>query len=71
MAKSAGRLRVVPANAKRMVDGGEAIILDVVEPNTWRQLHGAIKDALRIDPEEIQDRLDELPVNLGIIAYCT
>ena len=64
-------LRIDPVEAKHMVDGGEAIVLDVVESNTWRQMDEAIKSALRIDPEEVSDRLHELPTDRGIVAYCT
>jgi rhodanese-related sulfurtransferase len=71
MEASDRRLRIGPAEAKKMVDAGEAIVLDVVESNTWRQMDVAIKDALRIDPEEVDDRLQELPTDRGIIAYCT
>ena len=71
MEASDRRLRIDPVKAKKMVDAGEAIVLDVVESNTWRQMDEAIKDALRIDPEEVSDRLQELPTDRGIIAYCT
>ena len=64
-------LRIDPVEAKKMVDAGEAIVLDVVESNTWKQMDEAIKGALRIDPEELSDRLQELPTDRGIIAYCT
>ncbi len=71
MEASDRRLRIDPVEAKKMVDAGEAIVLDVVESNTWRQMDEAIKDALRIDPEEVADRLQELPTDRGIVAYCT
>lgn len=64
-------IRIDPADAKRMVDSGKAIILDVVQPATWNQMPEAIRDALRIAPDEVANRLDELPTNRGVIAYCT
>ena len=64
-------LRMEPARAKELVDAGEAIILDVVESNAWAEMHRSIQGALRMDPEEIADRLDELPGDRKIIAYCT
>ena len=71
MATSDRKLRMEPQEAKRMVDAGEAIILDVVESNTWKQMDESIRDALRIDPQEISARLNELPTDRGIVAYCT
>lgn len=71
MEASDRRLRIDPIEAKKMVDAGEAIVLDVVESNTWEQMDETIKDALRIDPDEVGDRLQELPTDRGIVAYCT
>jgi len=67
----ADNIRIEPPEGKRKVDAGEAIILDVVQPATWNQMPEAIQGALRIAPDELPDRLDELPTNRGIIAYCT
>ncbi len=64
-------LRIDPEDAKRMVDSGEAIILDVVAPGSWESMSRAIKGAVRIDPDEIGDRLNELPRDRAILAYCT
>lgn len=67
----ADNVRIEPAEAKRKTDAGEAIILDVVQPATWNQMPEAIQGALRIAPDELPDRLYELPMNREIIAYCT
>jgi rhodanese-related sulfurtransferase len=67
----AEELRVSPADAKRRVDAGEAIVLDVVAPGVWEQLDVAVPGALRIDPTEIERRFGELPREKAIVAYCT
>jgi len=64
-------LRISAAEAKRRVDAGEAIVLDVVQPVTWAQMHRTIQGALRIEPNDIPERFAELPRERQIIAYCT
>jgi rhodanese-related sulfurtransferase len=71
MATDAGRLRIDPPDAKAKVDRGEAIILDVVAPHVWPQMHRAIEGAFRIDPSAIGERYRELPTERQIIVYCT
>ena len=67
----AEQLRIDPADAKARVDAGEAIILDVVSPMAWEQLDRAIPRAVRIAPDELDERWGELPRERAIIAYCT
>lgn len=63
--------RIDAREAKALVDSGEAIILDMVASHVWPSMSRAIHGSIRIPPEEIQDRLDELPRDKIIIAYCT
>ena len=64
-------LRIDPAEAMERVQAGEAIILDVVSPMAWEQLDRSIQGAVRISPDELGDRWQELPRERAIIAYCT
>lgn len=64
-------LRISPADAKRLVDAGEAIVLDVVAPGVWDGLDDALPGAVRIPPEEIGRHVGELPRERAIVAYCT
>ncbi|MFN2588688.1 MAG: rhodanese-like domain-containing protein [Actinomycetota bacterium] len=64
-------VRIDVDTAKAKLESGEAIALDVVQPGAWERLDGAVKGALRISPQEIAGRLDELPGDLDVIAYCT
>lgn len=64
-------LRIGPDEAKRRVDAGEAIVLDVVAPTVWTELDIAVPGALRIAPDEIERRFAELPRDRAVVAYCT
>ena len=71
-----GKVRVVgprieAAEAKAMVDTGEAIILDVVASHVWPAMTRTIQGSIRIPPEQIQERFSELPRDKTIIIYCT
>lgn len=63
--------RIDVAEAKALVDSGEAIILDVVASHVWPSISRTIRGSIRIAPEEIKDRFGELPRDKIIIAYCT
>ena len=64
-------LRISPEDANMLVKSGEAVILDVVSSASYATMHEAVAGAIRIPPEELADRLDELPKSRTIIAYCT
>lgn len=63
--------RIGVAEAKALVDSGEAVIVDMVASHVWPSMSRTIRGSIRIPPEEIQDRLSELPRDKTIIAYCT
>ena len=67
----AEELRIGARDAKRLVDAGEAIVLDVVASGVWEALEEAVPGAVRIPPEEIGARFAELPRGKAIVAYCT
>jgi rhodanese-related sulfurtransferase len=64
-------VRIPPVEAKRRVDAGQALLLDVVQSHAWAGLPRAIRGALRIPPEEVSERAEELRGARGVIAYCT
>ncbi len=64
-------IRIDPGQAKARLDAGQAVILDVVVPRAWEQMHWAIAGAIRIDPREIERRSSELPRDKQVLAYCT
>jgi rhodanese-related sulfurtransferase len=63
--------RIDPAEAKALVDSGKAVILDMVASHVWPAMARTIQGSIRIPPEEIKDRLGELPRDKTIIPYCT
>ena len=67
----AEQLRIDPTDAEGRVDAGDAIILDVVSPMAWEQLDRSVQGALRISPDELGERWQELPRERAIVAYCT
>ncbi len=64
-------LRISVAEAKHQVDAGAALMLDVVAPGVWEQVDVAVPGAVRIPPDQVADRVGELPHERTIIAYCT
>jgi rhodanese-related sulfurtransferase len=71
-----GKVRVVgsrieAAEAKAMVDSGEAIIVDIVASHIWPAMARTISGSIRMAPEEVRTRFRELPRDKTIIAYCT
>jgi rhodanese-related sulfurtransferase len=64
-------LRITPENGRAMVQAGQAIVLDVISSSVYPLMHEAITGAIRIPPEELADRFDELPKSVTIITYCT
>ncbi|HEX6270790.1 MAG TPA: rhodanese-like domain-containing protein [Anaerolineales bacterium] len=63
--------RIEVPEAKAMVDAGEALILDVVASHVWPSMTRTIQGSIRIPPDEIANRFDELPRDKTIITYCT
>ena len=64
-------LRISPQEAARKLAAGEAFLLDVVTEGSWRSLPRVPKGALRIPPEDLIARLDEIPRDRAAIAFCT
>ncbi len=63
--------RIDAADAKKLMDEGKAIMLDVVASHVWPGMNRKIRDSIRIPPEEIESRANDLPRDQTIIAYCT
>ncbi len=64
-------LRIEVDEARAKLQSGEAVALDVVQPGAWDEIDGAIQGAVRIPPDEIEQRFKELPLDLDVITYCT
>ena len=57
-----------PREAQTLLEGGDAVALDVREPYEWH--HGHIRDALHIPLGELGQRVHELPQGKRIVAVC-
>ena len=66
-----GEIRIEVDQARAKLEAGEAVALDVVQPGAWDRIDGVVKGAVRIPPDEIAQRFEELPRDLDIITYCT
>ena len=61
--------RISVADAKKAVDAGKAILVDVRSALSYQQEHP--KGAISIPGYELQARMSELPKDKQIITYCT
>lgn len=64
-------LRIDVEEARARLGTAEAVALDVVQPGAWEQIDGAVEGAVRIPPDEVEQRFGELPRDHEIITYCT
>ena len=60
--------RISVADAKKAVDSGKAILVDVRSALQYQQEH--LKGAISLPGYEVQARLAELPKDKQIITYC-
>jgi predicted sulfurtransferase len=61
--------RIEAAEAKKLVEKGDAVMIDVRSRAAWDMGH--VQGAWHIAPEEMTARLSQLPKNKLIITYCT
>ena len=60
--------RVSLDEAKTMLDGGNAIVIDVRQPDEWAS--GRVAGAIHIPVDEILARIDELPEDKDLLFIC-
>ena len=60
--------RISVADAKKAVDSGKAILVDVRSANQYQQEH--LKGAISLPGYEVEKRISELPKDKQIITYC-
>lgn len=61
--------RITAADAKKAVDAGKAILVDVRSSVAYQQEHA--KGAIHLPTSEVVARMSELPKDKKIITYCT
>ena len=61
--------RISVADAKKAVDAGKAVLVDVRSAMNYQQEHA--KGAISLPTHEVAARASELPKDKQIITYCT
>lgn len=61
--------RIEAAEAKGLVEKGDAVLLDVRGKDAWDAGH--VQGAVHIPLDQLESRLKELPKEKLIAAYCT
>ena len=60
--------RVSLDEAKAMQDSGNAIVIDVRQPDEW--FGGRVAGAIHIPVDDILSRIDELPIDKDLLFIC-
>jgi rhodanese-related sulfurtransferase len=64
--------RMTPEKLKALIDTEQAIsIVDVRQPAAYNSSPLTILGAIRIPPDEIPQRYQEIPRNQPVITFCT
>ncbi|HVG07218.1 MAG TPA: rhodanese-like domain-containing protein [Thermoanaerobaculia bacterium] len=61
--------RISVADAKKAIDAGKAVLVDVRSAMSYEMEHA--KGAISLPTHEVAARMGELPKNKQIITYCT
>jgi rhodanese-related sulfurtransferase len=67
--KNQNRIRVSVQETKKRVDEGDVTILDVIDTHSYDQYSYQIENAVRINPEDIEDDFTRLPKDKAVYAY--
>ena len=60
--------RISLEEAKAMMDGGNAAVIDVREPDEWASGH--VAGAIHIPVDDVGARIDELPADKDLLFIC-
>ena len=60
--------RITVKQAKELLDGGNAVVVDVRNPDEW--VAGHVTDAIHIQVDEVMNRIDELPQDKELLFIC-
>jgi predicted sulfurtransferase len=61
--------RIEAAELKKLVEKGQAVVVDVRAKDAWDAGH--IEGAVHIPLGDLASRLKELPKDKAVVAYCT
>ena len=60
--------RISLEEAKAMIDSGNAVVIDVRQPDEWASGH--VAGATHIPVDDVLARIDELPTNKDLLFIC-
>ncbi len=64
--------RITVDELQERLDTGEPVFfIDTRSPDAWRAADSQIAGSRRIPPDDVADRLDEIPGDRLIVTYCT
>ena len=56
---------------RRMEAGEEFTFIDTRNPQAWAQSDVMLPGAIRVPVDKLEERIDEIPKNKPLVAYCT
>lgn len=59
------------ADAKQMLDRGDAVFVDARNPVAWGEATHKLPNAIRVPVDGVDQHLGELPPAGALITYCT
>jgi rhodanese-related sulfurtransferase len=64
--------RITPDDLKRRLDAHEPVaILDARAADAWHESDVQIPGAMRVPPDDVGQRLSEIPRDRLVVTYCT
>jgi len=60
--------RITVEQAKELLDGGNAVVVDVRNPDEW--VSGHVSGAIYIQLDDVMNRVDELPQDKELLFIC-
>ncbi len=60
--------RITVERAKELLDGGNAVVVDVRNPDEW--VAGHVTGAIHIQVDDVMNRVDELPQDKDLLFIC-
>lgn len=65
----AERVRISLEEGRRIREEEDATMLDVVDSHSYEETPDQVEGAVRIAPEELKERFEELPQGKPVVAY--
>jgi len=64
--------RITVEELKRRMDAGEDFtVIDVRNPDAWKETDTVIPEAIRVPLDKLEENLPRIPKTRAVVAYCT